>query len=177
MQPWTYNYIYMYVYGMSEQNISKSLDSTQAPPLRRHGKQPGQSERASESRRKVQSMMAEQQREEPEYLLVRFEGNASKCWDGRETEVPSRTVVRSGRREADGSEIAKVHWPGKGGKAKVWCYVVLAGEEEEVVAVPCAKRVRMEGAELEVEMSQSTATAPASAASPGPSASCSSHAP
>ena len=125
-------------------------------------------------------MMAEQQqeepqREEPECLLVRFEGNASKRWDGRETEVPSRTVVRSGRRGADGSEIAEVHWPGKGGKGKkVWCCVVLEGE---AAAVPCAKRARTEGAQLEVETSRSTAMAPALAAGPGPSASCSSHAP
>ena len=121
----------------------------------------------------------EPQREEPEYLLVRFEGNASKRWDGRETEVPSRTVVRSGRRGADGSEIAEVHWPGKGGKGKVWCCVVLEGEEEEAAAVPCAKRARTEDAELEVEpeTSRSTATAPASAAGPRPSASCNSHAP
>ena len=123
----------------------------------------------------------EPQREEPEYLLVRFEGNASKRWDGRETEVPSRTVVRSGRRGADGSEIAEVHWPGKGGKGKVWCCVVLEGEgeEEEAAAVPCAKRARTEDAELEVEpeTSRSTAMAPASAAGPRPSASCNSHAP
>ena len=126
-------------------------------------------------------MMAEQQREEPqreepereepEYLLVRFEGNTSKRWDGRETEVPSRTVVRSGRRGADGSEIAEVHWPGKGGKGKkVWCCMVLEGEEEEAAAVPCAKRARTEGAELEVETSRSTATAPASSPGPAPAA-------
>ena len=91
-----------------------------------------------------------EQRGEAEHLLVRFEGNASKRWDGRKTEVPSWTVVRSGKRREDGLEVAEVHWGkgGKGGKGKkVWNCVVLEGEEEEAAAavVPLAKRARKEG--------------------------------
>ena len=67
------------------------------------------------------------------YVAVRFENNNSSKWDGKEAEVPGRTVVRLGRRGEDGLEKAEVSWPGKGktGKAKVWRCVVLEGEEEE----------------------------------------------
>ena len=79
----------------------------------------------------------QREKAEAEYLIVRIKGNGSKRWDGRETEVPSRTVVRSG---ADSLVVAEVHWPGKGGKRKVWKCAVLKGEqEEEQEAVPCAK--------------------------------------
>ena len=66
-------------------------------------------------------------------MPVRFEGNRSAKWDGKESEVPGRTVVRLGWRGEDGLERAEVHWPGKGkaGKVKVWRCVVLKGEEEE----------------------------------------------
>ena len=47
------------------------------------------------------------------YVAVRFENNSSK-WDGKEAEVPGRTVVRLGRRGEDGLEKAEVSWPGKG---------------------------------------------------------------
>ena len=72
----------------------------------------------SDSHKTKSKQMERKNQAEAEYLLVRFEGNSSKRWDGRETEVPSRTVVRSGRRGADGLEVAEVHWPGKGGKGK-----------------------------------------------------------
>ena len=66
---------------------------------------------------------------------MRFENNQSAKWDGKEAEVPGRTVVRLGWRGKDGLEKAEVHWPGKGrgkaGKVKVWRCVVLEGEEEE----------------------------------------------
>ena len=53
--------------------------------------------------------------------------------------MPEGTVVRSGRRGAEGLELAEVHWPvkGKGKKPKVWhCVVVEASsdcEEEELM--------------------------------------------
>ena len=116
---------------------------------------------------------------EADYLLVRFEGNSSNRWDGRETEVPSRTVVRSGRRGADGLEVAEVHWPGKGGKGKkLWKCVVLEGEaaeEEAEAAVPSAKRPRTR-AESEEPLQKMSATSTASAAGPGPG-SASTHTP
>ena len=68
------------------------------------------------------------------YVAVRFEGNGSKKWDGREYEVPEKTVVRQGRWTGDGLEEAEVHWPGKGGKAKggkIWKCVILPLETEE----------------------------------------------
>ena len=67
------------------------------------------------------------------HVAVRFENNNSSKWDGKEAEVPGRTVVRLGRRGEDRLEKAEVCWPGKGktGKVKVWRCVVLEGEEEE----------------------------------------------
>ena len=47
---------------------------------------------------------------------VRFEGNGAKKWDGKETEVPAKTLVSLGEYTAEGLEKAEVHWPGKGGK-------------------------------------------------------------
>ena len=64
------------------------------------------------------------------YLAVRFEKNNSVKWDGKEAEVPGRTVVRLRWRGADGLERAEVHWPGKGKeKARVWRCAVLEVEE------------------------------------------------
>ena len=60
------------------------------------------------------------------YVLVRFEGNNSMRWEGKETEVPGRTVVRLGSRGVDGLEKAEVHW-GKGKGKKVWKCVMLEG--------------------------------------------------
>ena len=66
------------------------------------------------------------------YLAVCFEKNNSVKWDGKEAEVPGRTVVRLGWRGADGLERVEVHWPGKGkGKARVWRCAVLEAEVEE----------------------------------------------
>ena len=57
---------------------------------------------------------------------VRFEGNGAKKWDGKETEVPAKTLVSLGEYTAEGLEKAEVHWPGKGGKTgKIWKCVVL----------------------------------------------------
>ena len=61
--------------------------------------------------------------------------------------MPEGTVVRSGRRGAEGLELAEVHWPvkGKGKKPKVWhCVVVEASsdcEEEELTPRPSTKRL------------------------------------
>ena len=58
---------------------------------------------------------------EDSYTTVRFVGNNSKKWDGKETEVPAKTVMALGRKTAEGLEEAEVHWPGKGkATAKVW---------------------------------------------------------
>ena len=48
--------------------------------------------------------LSEQRREDD---AVRFEGNGSKRWDGREYEVPGRTVVRLGRLTEEGLEEAE----------------------------------------------------------------------
>ena len=61
----------------------------------------------------------------------------STRWDGKETEVPGRTVVRLGSRGVDGLEKAEVHW-GKGKGKKVWKCVMLEGGEEEEEARSCA---------------------------------------
>ena len=67
-----------------------------------------------------------------QYVAVKFENNHSVKWDGKESEVPVRTVVRLGWRGADGLERAEVHWPGKGkGKPRVWRCAVLEAELEE----------------------------------------------
>ena len=76
------------------------------------------------------------------YVLVRFEGNNSTRWDGKETEVLGRTVVRLGRRGVDGLEKAEVHW-GKGKGKKVWkCVMLEGGEEEEEAAEAPPKKLR-----------------------------------
>ena len=64
---------------------------------------------------------------EVDYISVRFEDNDSKRWDGKEVEVPEKTVVRLGECTVEGLERAQVHWPGKGGKSggKIWNCVVL----------------------------------------------------
>ena len=54
---------------------------------------------------------------EVDYISVRFEDNHSKRWDGKEVEVPGKTVVRLGEWTAEGLERGQVHWPGKGGKS------------------------------------------------------------
>ena len=69
---------------------------------------------------------------EGDYISVRFENNASKRWDGKEVEVPRKTVVRLGEWTGEGLERAQVHWPGKGGKSKgkIWNCVVLTPDLE-----------------------------------------------
>ena len=52
---------------------------------------------------------------EVDYISVRFEDNHSKRWDGKEVEVPGKTVVRLGELTAEGLERAQVHRPGQGG--------------------------------------------------------------
>ena len=99
---------------------------------------------------------------ELEYVGVRFEGNGSKKWDGKEVEVAGKTVVRLVEWTEEGLERAKVHWPGKGGKAnkgKGWKCVVLLPESQS---------------EAEVESAEETAdaapgsTSPTSAATAAP---------
>ena len=66
----------------------------------------------------------------------------STRWDGKETEVPGRTVVRLGSRGVDGLEKAEVHW-GKGKRKKVWkCVMLEGGEEEEEAAEAPPKKLR-----------------------------------
>ena len=66
----------------------------------------------------------------------------STRWDGKETEVPGRTVVRLGSRGVDGLEKAEVHW-GKGKGKKVWkCVMLEGGEEEEEAAEAPPKKLR-----------------------------------
>ena len=43
---------------------------------------------------------------------AKFLNNNSKRWDGKASEVPTKTVVRTGR-ITDGFEEAEVHWPAK----------------------------------------------------------------
>lgn len=72
---------------------------------------------------------------EKETQFVRFENNNSKRWDGKERLVPAETVVRTGKRGANGLEQAEVHWPGKGGKGTViWNCVILEDTEEKSTA-------------------------------------------
>ena len=88
-----------------------------------------------------------------DYITVRFERNSSKKWDGKEVEVPGKTVVGQGRYTAEGLEEAEVHWPGKGkSKGKIWrCVVLKRGEmtesesEEEETNTPLVKRLALEG--------------------------------
>ena len=79
--------------------------------------------------RKKQSGKVE---ERMEYVSVKFDGNGSKKWDGKEVEVPGKTVVKLGEVTAEGLERAEVHWPGKGGetKDKVWKCVILPDPED-----------------------------------------------
>ena len=65
---------------------------------------------------------------ETEYISVRFTNNDSRRWDGKLSDVPSKTVVRTGRYNEEGMEEAEVHWPVKGkgkGDVKIWHCVVL----------------------------------------------------
>ncbi len=55
--------------------------------------------------------------EEEQYTYVQFIGNDPR-WDGRWSEVPSKTVIRTGGTTSGGLEEAEVHWPSKGGKGK-----------------------------------------------------------
>ena len=84
--------------------------------------------------------------EDSDYVAVRFEGNGSRKWDGREIEVPEKTVVRLGQRTAEGLEKAEVLWPGKGkSKGKVWTCVMLPVEvDSDADASPPAKRPAIE---------------------------------
>ena len=83
---------------------------------------------------------------EVDYISVRFKDNHSKRWDGKEVEVPGKTVVRLGEWTAEGLERGQVHWPGKGGKSrgKIWKCVVLAPVtsdlEADDVTVPTTSR-------------------------------------
>ena len=81
-----------------------------------------------------QSKGVEKEEGKMEYICVQFEANASKKWDGREVEVPGKTVVRLGEWTVEGLEKVEVYWPGKGGKTKgkVWNCVVLPPDLEEV---------------------------------------------
>ncbi len=67
------------------------------------------------------------------YTYVRFCGNKSKRWDGKCSEVPSKTIVKTGLCNVEGLEEADVHWPAKGSKpgkgGKVWKCVILPEEE------------------------------------------------
>ena len=55
--------------------------------------------------------------------------------DGKERLVPAETVVRTGKRGADGLEKAEVHWPGQGRKGTViWNCVILEDAEEKSTA-------------------------------------------
>ena len=51
---------------------------------------------------------------ETEYISVRFTNNNSRQWDGKVSDIPSKTVVQSGRYNEEGMEEAEVHWPVKG---------------------------------------------------------------
>ena len=46
--------------------------------------------------------------------VVKFCNNSSKRWDGKCSEVPTKTVVKTGGRNNKGLELAEVHWPTKG---------------------------------------------------------------
>ena len=65
---------------------------------------------------KAEQRKAEQRRRAKEggmeYVGVRFEGNGSKKWDGKETEVPAKTLVSLGEYTVEGLEKAEVHWEG-----------------------------------------------------------------
>ena len=76
--------------------------------------------------------------ERMEYVGMRFEGNGSKKWDGKEVEVARKTVVRLAEWTEEGLERAEVHWLGKGEKAnkgKVWKCVVLLPESQSEAEV------------------------------------------
>ena len=66
-------------------------------------------------------------RREEHYVALRFEGNNSKEWDGKEVEVPEKMADRLGEQTAEGLKRAHVHWPGKGGKSqgKTWHCVLV----------------------------------------------------
>ena len=61
-----------------------------------------------------------------ETVLVRYENNSLKKWDGKEKAIAVEMLVRMGKRGADGLERGEVHWPGKGGKGTMWNCVILA---------------------------------------------------
>ena len=82
-----------------------------------------------------------------EYVSVRFMDNDSRRWDGKVSDVPSKTVVRTGRCNEEGMEEAEVHWPVKGkgkGDVKIWHCVLLpqAGRtgEEDIGPKPVRRR-------------------------------------
>lgn len=51
---------------------------------------------------------------ETEYISVRFTNNDSRQWDGKLSDVPLKTVVRTGRYNEEGMEEAEVHGPSRG---------------------------------------------------------------
>ena len=83
---------------------------------------------------------------DPEYVSVRFMDNDSRRWDGKVSDVPSKTVVRTGRCNQEGMEEAEVHWPVKGkgkGDVKIWHCVLLpqaAKKGEEDIRLKPVKR-------------------------------------
>ena len=64
---------------------------------------------------------------------MRFEGNGSKTWDGKEVDVPRETVVKLGEWTKEGLERAHINWAGKGkSRGKTWnCLVLPADSESE----------------------------------------------
>ena len=77
---------------------------------------------------------------------AKFLNNNSKRWDGKASEVPTKTVVRTGR-ITDGFEEAEVHWPakgtGKGKGGKVWKCIILPESED---TPPSPKKQRLSDA-------------------------------
>ena len=64
-----------------------------------------------------------------EYVRVRFEGNGSMKWDGKEVDVPGETVVRLEEWKKEGLEQAHVNWPGKGRfRGKTWNCLLLPAD-------------------------------------------------
>ena len=84
-------------------------------------------------REKSKAKRRQNEEREEQYVSVRFEGNESKKWDGKEVEIPGKTVVRLAE---EGLEKAEVHWQGKRGKAKgkIWKCIVLPAEESQETA-------------------------------------------
>ena len=66
--------------------------------------------------------------------LKQFTKNNSKCWNEKDCEVPTKTVVWTGKWNVEGIEIGEVHWPTKGGKGKrgiVWWCLIHPDREPE----------------------------------------------